>query len=135
VESPPPHPLAAAVAMASNNTGTTNAGFAAQARASVCLHRRSHSKISSIGKTQTIGKRFQGVLSREEGDVTVIDGATNAIATIAFAPHGVSAVAVNPVTNAICAIIADVQNQVAVITEAQGPPDPPHWPHLACTPF
>ena len=67
MEPPPPHPLAAAPAMASNNTGTANAGFAAQARASVCLHRRSHSKISSIGRTQTIGKRFQGVLSREEG--------------------------------------------------------------------
>lgn len=67
VVEPLPHPPAAAPTMASNNTGTANAGLAAQARASVCLHRRSHSKISSICRTPKIGKRFEGALGQEEG--------------------------------------------------------------------
>jgi hypothetical protein len=78
VEPPPPQPLIAAPIIASNNTDAANAGLAAQARASVRLRRRSHRNISSVGRTQRIGKRFQGVLSREEG----AGGVSNAFAVV-----------------------------------------------------
>jgi hypothetical protein len=52
--------------MASNNTDAANAGLATQALAPVCWKRRSHSS-ARIGRTQSIGKRFGVVLSREEG--------------------------------------------------------------------
>ena len=78
VEPPPAHPLIAAPNIESNNTGTENAGLAAQARASVRLQRRSHSNIRSVGRTQRIGKRFQGVLSREGG----AGGVSNAFAVV-----------------------------------------------------
>jgi hypothetical protein len=74
---PPPQPLIAAPTRASNNTDAANAGLATQARASVCFERRSHKNISSIG-SQRIGKRFQGVLSGEEG----AGGISNALAVV-----------------------------------------------------
>lgn len=74
---PPPQPLIAVPTMANHNTSIANAGLAAQARASVCLC-RSHNNRSSIGKTHRTGKRFQGVLSREEG----AGGISNALAVV-----------------------------------------------------
>jgi len=71
-------PLIAAPNIASNDIDAANAGLAAQALASVRLQRRSHRNISSIGRTQRIGKRFQGVLSREEG----AGGVSNAFAVV-----------------------------------------------------
>jgi len=75
---PPLQPLIAAPNIASNNIDAANAGLAAQARASVRLRHRSHRNISSVGRTQRIGKRFQGVLSREEG----AGGVSNAFAVV-----------------------------------------------------
>jgi hypothetical protein len=67
-----------AIVMASSNTGVANASLAAQTRASVCLQRRSNSNPSNIDRTQRFGKRFQGVLSREEG----AGGVSNAFAVV-----------------------------------------------------
>ena len=75
---PPLHPVITAIAMASSNTGAANAGLAAQARASDCLQRRTHSNTSSIGTTHGIGKRFLGVLIREEGAL----GISNPLAVV-----------------------------------------------------
>jgi hypothetical protein len=63
----PPHPIAAVPTIASINTSIADAGLDAQARASVCLYHRNHTMINSIAKTEGTDKRFQGVLSREEG--------------------------------------------------------------------
>ena len=125
---PPPQPLAVAATMVSNNAGTANAGFAAPGHASVCLHRRSHSNISSIGSTQRIDKRFQGVLNREDGADGISIPLAMVLTLIATVP-GATGVTVTGEAGPLHAALggAPAQLTVSISRSVATPPTSESW--------
>lgn len=128
VEPPLPQPLIAAPSIASNNTSSAKAGLATQARVSVCLQRRSHSNTSSTGRTQRIGKRFQGILFGEEsaGGISIALAVVLTLIVTGVGPAAVTG-AVEPEPVHVALAGAPVQLIVTMTWSGAAPPTSESW--------